>query len=411
MNFINRLSFVCKAGGVSAVSLLAGCGMFGGGSSVTYNPQPLPTEPSPVVAPPTEGTANGQIAALARDPNALFDNNEHHEPAAGQIVNIFGEFGDKPAPPPKFGPGGYEQATFLDEGYDADVEVSPDGEWLVFSSTRHNEHPEIYLQRVGGLSVTQLTSDGADDSFPTFSPDARKVAFSSTRNGSWDIYMMDIDGKNITQLTSSTMQELHPSFSPDGTRIVYCATGTRSGQWELWTIDLRSMEKRMIGYGLFPTWSPNKQKDVIAFQRPRQRGSRWFSVWTADIVNNEARAVTEVAVSGNAAVVSPSWNPDGSMLAFSTIVNPGLGQGNRSGTQQDVWVIRADGTNRRRVTDGNGINATPSWSRDGRVFFVSDRGGADAIWSSRVDQPQTMTAGGKLGDPFANTDKEPAQRD
>lgn len=327
-------------------------------------------------------------------------------------VNVFGEVDGRPTPAPRFAPGGYEQVTFVDEGYDTDVEVSPDGKWLVFASTRHNERPEIYLQRVGGLSVTQLTNDEADDAFPTFSPDGRRVAFASTRNGSWDLYVMDVDGRNLTQVTSTPhMQELHPSFSPDGSRLAYCATGTRSGQWELWVVDLQSNQRRMVGYGLFPVWSPRTDKDQIAFQRARQRGSRWFSLWTADLVDGEARSVTEVAVSANAAIVSPAWSPQGDMLTFSTIVNPSTASDGRTGGQQDIWVINADGTGRRRITDGNGVNATPSWARDGRIYFVSDRGGADAIWAApsgrtppaqRAAQPNAPDAQGAT-DPFASS--------
>lgn len=327
-------------------------------------------------------------------------------------VNIFGEIDGRPAPAPRFAPGGYEQVTFVDEGYDTDVEVSPDARWLVFASTRHNERPEIYLQRVGGMSVTQLTNDDADDAFPTFSPDGRHVAFASTRNGSWDLYVMDLDGRNLTQVTATPhMQELHPSFSPDGTRLAYCATGTRSGQWELWVVDLRSGQRRMVGYGLFPVWSPRTDKDQIAFQRARQRGSRWFSLWTADLVDGEARSATEVAVSANAAIVSPAWSPDGGMLTFSTIVNPSAASAGRTGGQQDVWVIGADGTGRRRITDGNGVNVTPTWARDGRIYFVSDRGGADAIWAApsgrpaaalRAERPDDRPADGAT-DPFASS--------
>ena len=75
---------------------------------------------------------------------------------------------------------------------------------------------------------------------PAFSPDGKWIAFSSTRAGNWQIYMMDIDGRNVVQVTSGPMQAIHPSFSPDGTRLVYCALGGRSGQWELWTVDLRT---------------------------------------------------------------------------------------------------------------------------------------------------------------------------
>jgi len=60
--------------------------------------------------------------------------------------------------------------------------------------------------------------------------------------------------------------------------------------------------------------------------------------------------------------------------------------------QQDVWTVDADGSNRRRITDGAGANTGPCWANDGRIFFVSDRGGAECIWSARADQSKTMTA-------------------
>jgi Tol biopolymer transport system component len=314
------------------------------------------------------------------------------EPAAPKI-NIFGEFNGVERPAPTGGEAGFQQHTYVDEGYDGDVSVDPKGQWLVFASTRHNEHPDIYLQKVDGLSVIQLTSDENDDAFPVFSPDGSKIAFCSTRAGNWDIYVMDADGKNSVQVTNSPMQELHPSFSPDGTRLVYCAMSNRSGQWELWTVNLTTGEKRMIGFGLFPTWSPNKTKDEIAFQKARSRGSRWFSLWTLDLVDGEARRVTEVAVSSNAAIVSPSWSPDGKKLGFATIIEPARASGGRRSGQQDIWTVNIDGTNRHRITDGNGICATPYWAPDNRIYFVSDRGGTEAIWSAKADQTNTATAG------------------
>src|SRR5438552_2160594 len=83
----------------------------------------------------------------------------------------------------------------------------------------------------------------------------------------------------------------------------------RRGQWEIWTAPLDGGEQKMIGYGLFPSWSPRKDVDRIAYQRPRQRGSRWFSLWTMDLVDGEGRRPTEVAVSPVAAIVTPSWSP------------------------------------------------------------------------------------------------------
>src|SRR5690606_31289614 len=159
-------------------------------------------------------------------------------------VNVFGEF-DGAQQQPKAtagGRAGYQQHTWLDEGFDADVAVDPTGEWLVFASTRHSRRSNLYLQRTDGMAVTKLTSDPADDAFPVFSPRGDRVAFCSNRNGNWDIYLMDPDGKNVRAVTSGPAQELHPTFSPDGRYLAYCSSG-RSGQWELWVADLSGGER------------------------------------------------------------------------------------------------------------------------------------------------------------------------
>jgi TolB protein len=347
--------------------------------------------------PYTDDHVESQSDAMAHVPATdsqvpLFDKSQPDQ-FAPPPVNVFGEFGNESAMPvTQLSEASFQQHTIVDDGADCDVSVSPDGKWLLFASTRHSDAPDIYVQKVDGVSVVQLTSDAADDAFPTFSPDGRHIAFSSTRNGNWDVYVMDSDGRNVMQVTSGPTQDLHPSFAPDGNRLVYCSGGSRSGQWELWTVDLNSGEKRMIGYGLFPTWCPNPQVDRIAFQKARQRGTRWFSVWTLDLVDGEARNVTEVAVSSNSAVVAPAWSPDGKRIAFGTIVDPARMTEGRPQGQQDIWTVNADGTNRHRLTDGNGINLSPAWSRDGRVYFISNRGGADSVWSVRADPSQTLTA-------------------
>ena len=311
-----------------------------------------------------------------------------------EVVNVFGEFGGRGVPRGPVRPSGeagYQQHTRVDEGEDAGVAVDPAGGWMAYSSTRHSERADLYLQRVDGTSVTQLTSDPADDAFPAFSPDGSRIAFSSTRSGTWQVYLMDRDGRNVVQVTSGRTQCVHPTFSPDGKRLAYSSLGTRSGQWELWTADLDTGSQKMIGHGLFPRWSPRKDVDKIAYQRPRQRGSRWFSLWTIDLVDGEGRRPTEVAVSPVAAIVTPCWSPDGTRLAFATVVEPSK-DGSAFG-RQDVWTVDADGGNRQRLTDGGGSNLMPYWGPDGRVYFVSDRDGHECVWSVRArGGPKTFTA-------------------
>jgi TolB protein len=342
--------------------------------------------------------ATKPVAQIAsRDPVVQFGQ-QAAGPAASDPgnVNVFGEMKElRPGAVRAVGDANFQQHTFLEQGYDADVAVDPTGKWLVFSSTRDNDHANLFMQRVDGAAVVQLTSQAADDAHPAVSPDGKQIAFSSTRAGNWQIFVMDVDGKNVTQVTTGPMQAIHPSWAPDGTRLVFSALGSKSNQWELWTINLQSHENRMIGYGLFPAWSPSHDVDRIAFQRPRQRGSRWFSLWTLELVNGEATRVTEVVLSSNAAILSPSWSPDARRLAFATVMEPTKDVAPHSKGRTDVWIVNADGTDRQRITDGTGTNLMPYWGSDNRVYFVSDRGGTECIWSARAEAPKIFTAEAK----------------
>jgi Tol biopolymer transport system component len=346
---------------------------------------------------PGEGDARPRAEARKARPRAGEPWPETRE-ATGEadVVNVFGEFGGRGENRGRvrpIGQAGFQQHTRLDEGEDAGVAVDPTGHWMVYASTRHSEKSDLYLQRVDGTSVTQLTSDAADDAFPAFSPDGSRIAFCSTRSGSWQVYVMDRDGRNVSQVTSGRAPCVHPSFAPDGKRLAYSSLGLRSGQWELWVADLETGTEKMIGYGLFPRWSPRKDVDRIAYQRPRQRGSRWFSLWTIDLVDGEGRRPTEVAVSPAAAIVTPCWSPDGKRLAFATVVEPSHDVRGKPFGRQDVWTVDADGGNRQRLTDGSGSNLMPFWGADGRVYFISDRDGHECVWSVRADAgPKTFTA-------------------
>lgn len=336
---------------------------------VTIAPPPLPPPPEPALR-------------AARDSH----------------LTLFGEFPDQSRVRYEArAASSIKQHTFTSEGADYDADVSPDGEWIVFSSTRHSAQPDIYLKRVEGRAVTKLTDDPAGDVQPAFSPDGRYIAFSSARSGNWDLWIISLAGGPPRQITRSPWHEVHPTWSPDGKRLAYCMYNDVAQQWELWTLQIEHPgSHRMLEIGLFPHWSP--VEDSIVYQKARERGGRWFSIWRIDLEMGEPGYPVELASSPDMALIQPSWSPDGRAVTYGTAR---LGQGGHPVpddetmmTQGDIWIIQADGSSPRRLTDGAGTHFGSVWGADGRVYFTSRITGSENIWSvmPRMTASQDPTA-------------------
>ena len=216
------------------------------------------------------------------------------------------------------------QISFATEGACIDPDVDRTGTWLAFASTMHRKTSDIYIKSVTGKTQTQLTTDPADDAMPSFSPDGKTVAFASNRSGNWDIYATGISesGRNV-QITNDADHELHPTWSPDGRMVAYCKFGSQSQRWEIWVTDSSNPGVRhFLDYGVFPQWCPDPARNKILFQRSKQRGSRDYSIWTVDYINGQAMHPTEIVSAANAALINPSWSPDGSRIVFVAVVDP-----------------------------------------------------------------------------------------
>jgi dipeptidyl aminopeptidase/acylaminoacyl peptidase len=222
--------------------------------------------------------------------------------------------------------------------------------------------------RFGGSGAIRMPRTGSD-SDPAWSPDGTAIAFTSSRSGTKDIWVMDGDGGNRQELTFTIAVDSDPAWSPDGQRIAF--ESNRAGNdTEIWVMlrDGRSQARltTAAGFDGDPSWSPDGVK--IAFTSTRD-GNREIYVMDAD-GGNPLRLTTDLVViqpETNGIDQNPAWSPDGTRIYFDS---------NRTG-DFEIYSMRADGSDVRRLTDHPALDAIPVPSPDGRqILFTSDRTGA-----------------------------------
>ncbi len=312
------------------------------------------------------------------------------------IVGLFGEnaSGGEPAGPAE-AEANLKQISFATEGGDFTPDIDPHGRFVIYASKQHSENFDLYRKSVDGRTVTQLSSDPADDMMPTLSPDGSKVAFVSNRSGNWDVFVMPFEGGPATQLSFESDDEVQPTWSPDGRTLAFSRKNGRTGRWEIWSSDATQPSgATYLCDGFLPRWCPDAKQSKLLFQRARQQGSRLYGIWTVDLVAGEAMHPTEIVSAQNAAIIQPNWSPDGSRIVFTTVVDPSA-QGTDLPEQSDLWIVNLDGTGRTSLTSGKFRNMQPVWGPEDRVYFVSNRGGIENVWtvSAAVGAPAgQMTA-------------------
>ena len=143
------------------------------------------------------------------------------------------------------------------------VSWSPDGRWLAFEADRDRDDPEIYLANaVDGTNQQRLTFTRALDEVPSWTPDSRRILFSSDmhdepQSGTYDIYIMNVDGSGQQRLTTTPGAASYPTMSADQVVIVYSYQPGRDGRSDIWIMNADGTNQRLlIEDGGIPRLSP-----------------------------------------------------------------------------------------------------------------------------------------------------------
>ncbi len=127
------------------------------------------------------------------------------------------------------------QEKFLTHGncIDRQPAYSPDGEWVVFSSSRDG-NLDLWLVSRSTAALKRITDDAADDWDPGFTPDGRRILWSSNRSGHFEIWISELDGTGARQLTQDGEDAENPVSTPDGKWIVYSSSNpAKAGIWKI----------------------------------------------------------------------------------------------------------------------------------------------------------------------------------
>jgi Tol biopolymer transport system component len=185
-----------------------------------------------------------------------------------------------------------------------------------------------------------------------------RIAFSS---GIEDIYTVNADGSGLTRVTRSKALEFDPTWSPDAQAIAYRHETDGGPTTEIFVMNADGSDRRNLtssdgvaDWG--PDWSPNG--DWIAWNTDFGNGVG-FDLGLIHPDGSGRRVVEPGAF-----VEYPAWSPDGRRIAF-------MGQVAEEGSEYDIFVMDADGTDVRRLTRSQWDDGWPAWSPDGRQIVFS----------------------------------------
>ena len=91
--------------------------------------------------------------------------------------------------------------------------------------------------KADGSKPTRLTNNPAMDCWPVWSPDGKRIAFTSNRDGNYEIYVMNADGSGQRNLTSNRAQDNYATWSPDGKRIAFISN--RGGGYDVYVMEVK----------------------------------------------------------------------------------------------------------------------------------------------------------------------------
>jgi eukaryotic-like serine/threonine-protein kinase len=308
-----------------------------------------------------------------------------------------------------------------DPGLSDFAALSPDGKLVAYASDRSlNGELDLYVKQVTGGQPIRLTSDGAGNTTPDFSPDSSKIVFRSGRDGG-GVYVIPAFGGDAQLIVRDG---LNPKFSPDGSQVAYwigdegVAPGV-PGSGTVWVVPAGGGTPQRVGPNFTaardPIWSPDgKHLLLIGYTSTRSYQESNIDWWLVATDRNEAvrtgayqawihsglQAIDGALDAARDFPAPACWSGAGT-VAFSAAI----------GDTKNLWQIsispvsgRVDGPV-RRLTTGAGNEVHVSCVPGEALAFTSVESKTD-LWSLPFDLDRGTPKG-----PLERITQGPAERE
>ena len=293
------------------------------------------------------------------------------------------------------------QLTF--GGENAEAYFSRDGRRLIFQSTRDGRRcDQQYVMNVDGAELSRVSTGSGKTTCGYFYDDDRKIFFASTHAADtacpprpdpskgyvwgldpFDIYAANADGSDLRRLTSYGVYTAEGTLSPDGRTIVF--TSLKDGDLDIYTMNVDGTDVRRLtttpGYDGGPFFSPDGTLIVYRAWHPSDSALATYrellqqrlvrpnrmEIWVMNADGSNQRPITNLG----GANFAPFFTPDGTRIVFSSNYK------NPRSRNFDLFLVNLDGTGLEQVTTHPEFDGFPMFSPDGRkLVWASNRHGA-----------------------------------
>jgi len=234
----------------------------------------------------------------------------------------------------------------LHEGTNMAAALSPDGRTIAIDLLG-----TLWTMPARGGSATAITDIFLDARQPSWSPDARRIAFQAYRDSTWQIWTVNADGTDLKPITSTAYDDREPAWSPDGTHVAF--SSDRGGSYDIWVLTLASGALQQITTApsneFMPSW---RSAGEIAYVSDRREKPGIYRASTTGAAGSET-----LVAAAEGALAAPAFGPNGEVV-FNAIAGSRshLMIGNRdvADADEDVFPFR------------------PQWLPDGDVLYTAD---------------------------------------